>query len=77
MPANLLAQRIEEVLTPVVGTVLASVSVEVEAKRLGKTPGDITRDDLGPLADNLSTALVLVVGKDLADAAAGQVRMLA
>jgi hypothetical protein len=77
MATNLLAQRIEEVLTPVVGTVLASVSIEVEAKRLGKTPDGITRDDLSPLADNLATALVLVVGKDLADAAAGQVRMLA
>jgi len=77
MATNLLAQRIEDVLTPVVGTVLASVSIEVEAKRLGKTPDAITRDDLSPLADNLATALVLVVGKDLADAAAGQVRMLA
>ena len=77
MTTNLLAQRIEDVLTPVVGTVLAAVSVEVEAKRLGKDPDSITRDDLGPLADNLATALVLVVGKDLADAAAGQVRMLA
>jgi hypothetical protein len=77
MATNLLAQRIEDVLTPVVGTVLAAVSVEVEAKRLGKLPDAITRDDLVPLADNLATALILVVGKDLADAAAGQVRMLA
>lgn len=75
--ASLLASRVEEVLRPVVGTVLATVSVDVEAKRLGKSPDDLTRDDLPRLADNLASALVLVVGKDLADAAARNVRGLA
>ena len=72
--ANLLAQRIEETLRPVIGTVLATVSVDVEAKRIGKTIETIDRTDLPMIADNLVDALRLVVGQELAQAAASRVR---
>ncbi|MDI6692155.1 MAG: hypothetical protein QMD76_02440 [Anaerosomatales bacterium] len=75
--ANVLAERIEEVLRPVVGTVLATVSVELESKRIGKTPDTITRLDLPDIADNLAQQLRLVVGPELAQAAAARVRELA
>lgn len=74
---NLLAQRIEETLRPVIGTVLATVSVDVESKRVGKTPDTIERDDLPAISDNLVGALRLVVGPDMAAAAARKVRDLA
>ena len=74
--ANQLSQRIEETLRPVIGTVLASVSVEVETKRIGKSPDTIDRSDLPRLADNLVSALHLVVGNDVAAAAARKVREL-
>jgi hypothetical protein len=73
---NLLAQRVEETLRPVIGTVLAAVSVDVESKRIGKTPDTIDRTDLEPMASNLVSALRLVVGQDMADAAARRVREL-
>lgn len=75
--ANVLAQRIEEVIRPIVGTVLASVSVDLESKRVGKDPDTITRQDLPQIADNLAQQLRLVVGPDLAAAAAQKVRELA
>ena len=75
--ANLLGQRIEETLRPVIGTVMATVSLDVETKRLGKSADTIDRADLGQLADNLRDALRLVVGQDLAEAAASKVRQLA
>jgi hypothetical protein len=75
--ANILAQRIEETLRPVIGTVLAAVSVDVEAKRIGKTVDEIEREDLVPISENLVDALRLVVGQDLAEAAAAKVRELA
>jgi hypothetical protein len=75
--ANILAQRIEETLRPIVGTVLASVSVDLESKRIGKTPDTITRADLNDIAENLTAQLRLVVGADLAAAAAQKVRELA
>jgi len=74
---NLLATRIEETLRPVIGTVMATVSVDVETKRIGKSPDTVERDDLSSLADNLANALRLVVGQDLAEAAASKVRQLA
>lgn len=74
---NVLAERIEETLRPVIGTVLATVSVDVEAKRIGKSVDTLERADLPGIAENLSTALRLVVGRDLAEAAAKKVRELA
>ncbi|MHB1341825.1 MAG: hypothetical protein ACYCX5_08705 [Coriobacteriia bacterium] len=72
-----MAQRIEEVIRPIVGTVLAAVSVDLESKRIGKDPDTITRQDLPDIADNLAMQLRLVVGPDLAGAAAQKVRELA
>jgi hypothetical protein len=74
---NVLADRIEETLRPIVGTVLASVSVDLETRRIGKDPDTIIRADLDMLADNLVVQLRLVVGQDLAAAAAQRVRELA
>jgi len=73
---NVLATRVEETLRPVIGTVLASVSVDVESRRIGKTPDTIDHTDLPTIADNLVTALRLVVGGDMANAAASKVRSL-
>lgn len=73
---NVLAIRIEEELRPVIGTVLATVSVDVEAKRVGKTVDTIERSDLPAIADNLVDALRLVVGPDMAEVAAQRVREL-
>lgn len=70
---NLLAERIEETLRPVIGTVLASVSVDVESKRIGKTPDTIDRNDLPAISSNLVAALRLVVGQDMAESAAAKV----
>ena len=74
---NLLAERVEETLRPVIGTVLATVSVDVESKRIGKTPDTLERADLPMIAENLTTALRLVVGQELAEAAAKKVREIA
>jgi len=74
--ANALAQQVEETLRPVIGTVLASVSIDVESKRIGKTPETIERSDLEPISQNLVSALRLVVGQEMADAAAERVRRL-
>ena len=74
---NVLAIRIEETLRPVIGTVLATVSVDVETKRIGKNPETVDRSDLVHIADNLVLALRLVVGQDMAEAAARRVLDLA
>lgn len=72
-----LADRIEETLRPIVGTVLAAVSVDVEARRIGKTAETITPTDLEDIAVNLTNRLKMFVGSDLALAAGQRVRELA
>ena len=74
---NVLATRIEETLRPVIGTVLATVSVDVETRRIGKSPDSVDRDDLVDISDNLVVALRLVVGQEMAEAAARRVLDLA
>ncbi|MHB8762066.1 MAG: hypothetical protein ACYC6J_06740 [Coriobacteriia bacterium] len=73
---NEVAQEIEDVLGPMVGLVLARVSVELESKRIGKSPESIQWEDLPSLADNLAVQLRLLVGRDIAEAAAQRVRVL-
>jgi hypothetical protein len=73
---NALATRAEETLRPVIGTVLATVSVDVESRRIGKTPDTIEHSDLETIANNLVDALRLVVGEEMANAAAQKVREL-
>lgn len=74
--ANELAQSIEQTLGPLVGVVLASVSVELETKRVGKDPDTVNVLDLPAIADNLAVQLRLLVGREMAEAAAQQVRRL-
>jgi len=74
--ANALAQTIEQVLGPLVGVVLAGVSLDLETKRIGKDPDTIDAGDLPALADNLAVQLRLLVGREMAESAAHQVRML-
>ena len=74
--ANALAIQVEETLRPVIGTVLAAVSLDVESRRIGKTPDTIDRFDLSKMADNIVSALHLVVGQEMAEAAARKVREL-
>jgi hypothetical protein len=74
--ANDLAKSIEKTLGPLVGVVLAGVSVELETKRIGKDPDTIDVLDLPVLAENLAAQLRLLVGREMADAAAQQVRLL-
>ena len=73
---NTLALQVEETLRPVIGSVLATVSVDVESKRIGKTPDTLEHADLSKMSENLVRALNLVVGRELAEVAARKVREL-
>lgn len=73
---NQLAKRVEETLRPIIGVVLATVSLDVESKRIGKSPETIDRSDLPRMADNLVVALRLVVGQEIAERAGRRVREL-
>ncbi|MBN2841172.1 MAG: hypothetical protein JXP37_09495 [Coriobacteriia bacterium] len=73
---NVVAQSIEQVLSPLVGQVLARAAIDLEAKRMGKDSDTITYGDVAELSDHLSKQLAPFVGIDIALAAARQVRNL-
>lgn len=71
---NNVAQKIEQVLSPLVGQVLARAAIDLEAKRIGKDSDTITYADIMTLSDHLTRHLVPFVGPQIAEAAARQVR---
>jgi len=73
---NVVAERIEGVLTPLVGQVLARAAIDLESRRLGKNSETITYGDVAELAEHLAKQLTPFVGQDIAQAAARQVRGL-
>lgn len=75
--ADTLAARICSAITPLLGSVLASVTVDVEARRLGKEPDALEASDLAPLSLAVERHLISFVGPDLAQAAAARVREVA
>lgn len=66
--------KIADALEPLVGPVLARVTVEVEARRLSKEPTDLTYDDIVPMSVAIERHLVNFVGRTVAEAAATKVR---
>ncbi len=71
--ANDIARQIEAVLAPLIGAVLAGVSLELESKRIGKTPDTLEVKDVVTFAANLEQQLRLVVGPEVAAKAARHV----
>jgi len=71
--AGSLADKIRETLEPLVGAVLTDVSLDLESKRLGKTPDTLEQTDLLQFAANLENQLRLVVGPSVAHTAARKV----
>ncbi|MEA5076002.1 MAG: hypothetical protein VB139_06610 [Coriobacteriia bacterium] len=74
MMGNDVAHKIEGVLSPLVGQVLARAAIDLEAKRIGKDSDTITYGDINALSDHLTRHLSPFVGAQIAEAAARQVR---
>lgn len=70
------SQQVTAALAPLVGTVLAGVTVQVEATRLGKSTATLDYADLGELSTSIERHLVSFVGPKVAQAAATRVREL-
>lgn len=76
MHETMLAQEVEDTIGPMVGLVLAKVAVDLETSRIGKTRLTLQPSDIPALADNLAVQLRLLVGLEIAAAAAERVREL-
>lgn len=61
-----LAKRIEIVLTPLLGELMAITTVKIQCAKLGISPEDLTIPDLPNLAKNVERAVIIFLGSDKA-----------
>lgn len=73
---NQYAQRIYEILSPLIGEFIARSSIAIHAETLGSDPEQITADHLGPFAKELEHALVVFVGSEKARDVANSISSL-
>ncbi len=66
MYQNALANKIVEMLTPLVGAMMARSVIEVQAKRLGLDPEKITAAVLPQIAERFASHLKIFVGTEKA-----------
>lgn len=52
-------KKIQEILYPKVGEVIASSSIRVNCQRMGINPDELTEDKLNIFADNMKVSLLL------------------
>lgn len=76
MAENKLSKRIEIVLTPLLGTLMASITVKMQCEKIGVTPETLSIPDLPKLGTAIEKALVVFVGSAKARDVAGSIKTI-
>ncbi len=66
MYQNVLANKIVELLTPLVGKTMAESVINVQAKKLGTDPENLTAAELPQIAERFAGHLKIFVGTEKA-----------
>jgi hypothetical protein len=73
---NQYAQKIYEIISPVVGELMAKGALKSQCNRIGITEEGIKNSDLNPLAENFQKGLIIFLGSDGASQIAAKIKML-
>jgi len=73
---NYFAQKIFEIITPVIGELMARGSLRTHCKNLGITEDTIERKDLPALSEKLRKGLVLFLGTEGSELIASKILRL-
>lgn len=76
MTENKLVRRIEIVLTPLLGSIMASVTVKIHCEKIGVTPDTLCIPDLPKLGDSIEKALIVFIGSTKARDVAGSIKTI-
>lgn len=76
MVENKLVRRIEIVLTPLLGAIMASVTVKIQCEKIGVTPATLSIPDLPKLGDAIERALIVFIGSTKARDVAGSIKTI-
>jgi len=69
-------EKIEELLTPIVGSIIARSNVKLACDKTGIKLGEITQENLPAIAKRLELYLPIMVGQSVAKRIADKVRNL-
>ncbi len=76
MVENKLVKRIEIVLTPLLGTLMASITVKMQCEKIGVTPETLSIPDLPKLGNAIEKALIVFVGSSKAKDVASSIKTI-
>jgi hypothetical protein len=74
--SNPLTRQIYDILLPLLGSLMASSAIRLQAKKAGTTEQDISRQHLQVIAVEIEKALRIFVGTDKACEVATQIKNL-
>ncbi|WP_319579080.1 hypothetical protein [uncultured Methanospirillum sp.] len=73
---NRITGEIAEILAPVIGSGLAISTVNMQCKKMGRSPDLLSIDDLDAFADMIHIPLELFAGARIAEKLAGEIRQI-
>jgi hypothetical protein len=76
MTENKLVKRIEILLTPLLGSIMAGVTVRLQCEKIGVTTDTLSIPDLPKLGEAIEKALVVFVGSTKAREVSGSIKTI-
>lgn len=73
---NLYAQKIYEIISPILGDLMAKGAIRTQCKKIGISEDSIQQKDIASIAENIKKALVLFVGSENATHLANKIYMI-
>ena len=76
MTENKLVKNIELLLTPLLGSIMASVTIRLQCEKIGVTPDTLSIPDLPKIGDAIERALIVFVGSSKARDVSGSIKTI-
>ncbi len=70
---NIYAQKVYEIILPLLGEVMTQTVLKTQTKKIGKTEDMLTSADMAKLAEAIRTGLVIFLGSDGANGIASKI----
>ena len=76
MTENILAKKIESLLTPLLGSIMATVTIKIQCEKIGVTPDTLSIPDLAKIGNVIEKALIVFVGSSKARDVSGNIKTI-
>jgi hypothetical protein len=73
---NQYAQKIYEIISPVLGDMMAKGAIRSQCKKIGISEDEMQHKDIAPISENLKKAMIMFVGTENAIHLANKIKMI-